>query len=241
MVTPLLLGLYTRFFSDTERLVGPRFSCTVDGDGPPHGLGASVTVGTWNVHGIADSVSGEIDHKRHELSRWIDSCSRRPSLLFVQETWLHADDTLDIDGYTWLGRNRTKISTDPARGSGGVGLLVHDSIAARTRIISEPGYGGSEGVLWVRVDHASGVEFDIYCSVYLEWDRPSFPVDKIAVLDGILSDWPSALLEKPGLQPHPLRLLLLGHGKRPGSGILFRSSDQGSRPLWLQPAGDFIF
>ena len=103
VVTPLLLGLYTRFFSDTERLIGPRFSCTVDGDGPPHGLGANVTVGTWNVHGIADSISGEIDHKRHELSRWIDSCSRRPSLLFVQETWLHADDTLDIDDYTWLG------------------------------------------------------------------------------------------------------------------------------------------
>ena len=42
VITPLLLGLYTRFFSDTERLVGPRFSCTVDGDGPPHGLGANV-------------------------------------------------------------------------------------------------------------------------------------------------------------------------------------------------------
>ena len=181
---------YFRALSASERLVGPQFSCTVDGDGPRGVGGANVTFGTWNIHGIADSDDGEINHKRLELSQWIDACTNRPSLLFVQETWLQADDTLDIDNYTWLGRNRTNISAGSPRGSGGVGLLVHDSIAARTRVISEPSYGGSEGVLWVRIDHASSAKFDIFCAVYLEWGRPSFPVDSAAVFDGILSDWP---------------------------------------------------
>ena len=109
VVAPPPLRQYIRILSDTERLVGPCFSCTVDGDGPPHGPDPRVTIGTWNVHGIADSDSGEIDYKRRELSHWIDSCSPRPTLLFLQETWLLADDAIHIDGYTWLGRNRTKL------------------------------------------------------------------------------------------------------------------------------------
>ena len=44
----------------------------------------------------------------------------------------------------------------------------------------------------------------------------------------------------PSLPLHPNRLLLLEYGKTPGDGILSRSSDQGSRPSWLEPAGDFI-
>ena len=51
-----------------------------------------------------------------------------------------------------------------------------DSIAPRTRIISTPAYGGSEGVLWLRIDHASSNRYDIYCSAYIEWPRPDFPI-----------------------------------------------------------------
>ena len=44
-----------------------------------------------------------------------------------------------------------------------------------------------------------------------------------------------------GVSPRRLQSEPRAHGKKPGDGILSRSSDQGSRPLWLQPAGDFIF
>ena len=52
---------------------------------------------------------------------------------------------------------------------------------------------------------------------------------------------PPKWTQPPPPVPHPFRLLLLEYGKTPGDGILFRSSDQGSRPSWLEPAGDFIF
>ena len=107
-------------------------------------------IGSWNVWGIAESKDGEINAKRRDLQHVLDESERRGErldLLFVQETWLSGDDDLEIEGYHWLGRNRTKIDPDAPHDSGGSGVLVHDSIKHRVSILSKPTYGETEGVM----------------------------------------------------------------------------------------------
>ena len=184
-------SVQARSLSMLELGIGPEFSATVDGDGPVHSNG-ELTFISWNVYGIADSKSGAINSKRRELEEFLSPSSRQPDparLVFVQETWLQDDDTLDIPGYVWHGRNRTKIVPGCQRGSGGIGVLVHDSIAPFARVVSTPSYGGTEGVMWLRVDHGRRRQHDMYCMLYLEQQRPQFPVDNDAVFDGIQSDW----------------------------------------------------
>ena len=176
-----------RFLAPAERSVGPEFSCTVDGDGP--GSARGLTFISWNVYGLADSSNGAINSKRRELERFLRQQASRVHLVLLQETWLQCDDEIHIPGYTWFGRNRANVDPGCPRGNGGVGVLVHDSIAPLARVISEPTYGGTEGVMWLRVDHGRRKQYDMFCLLYLEPQRPAFPVDHEAVFDGIQADW----------------------------------------------------
>ena len=174
-----------------ERNVGPQFSCTVDGDGPPMGDMRTRFV-TWNVNGIADSSDGSMNSKRMELEQYITTLTNNHGvihLIFLQETWLQCDDGIDMPNYEWLGRNRTKVDPDAQRGSGGIGVLVHTSIAPRVSVISRPTHGGSEGVMWIKVMHDSANTFDVFCNFYLEQQRQMFPVDNKQLMDGIITDW----------------------------------------------------
>ena len=88
--------------------------------------------------------------------------------LQFQETWFAGNDELEIDGYKWIGRNRTKVDPDAPRNSGGSGVLVHESISHLVSIIKKPTYGGTEGVIWIKVEHGRSNRFDVFCSLYLE-------------------------------------------------------------------------
>ena len=45
------------------------------------------------------------------------------------ETHLAGQNRIEIDGYTWYGHNRTEIHRNAPRASGGVGILVKNSIS----------------------------------------------------------------------------------------------------------------
>ena len=125
-------------------------------------------IGTWNVWGIADSKDGDTNAKRKELQNFMDENEKkgqRYELMFIQETWFAGNDELEIDGYKWIGRNRTKVDPDAPRNSGGSGVLVHESISHLVSIIKKPTYGGTEGVIWIKVEHGRSNRFDVFCSL----------------------------------------------------------------------------
>ena len=46
-------------------------------------------------------------------------------------------------------------------------MLVHDSIKHRASILKQPTYGGTEGVMWVKLTHGNSTRYDVFCSLYL--------------------------------------------------------------------------
>ena len=50
-------------------------------------------------------------------------------MISINETWLKSDDdSIDIDGYTWIGNRRRFINKRANKGSGGVGILVSSNV-----------------------------------------------------------------------------------------------------------------
>ena len=44
------------------------------------------------------------------------------------EMWLKGEEEITVEGYRWFGRNRWRLHSRAVRGSGGVGLLVHEEV-----------------------------------------------------------------------------------------------------------------
>ena len=64
------------------------------------------------------------------------------------ETWLAKADKINVNGYKWIGQNRSKLAKNAVRGSGGVGLLVKERLYDKFNInVWDSSY---EGILWVR-------------------------------------------------------------------------------------------
>ena len=42
----------------------------------------------------------------------------------VSESHLRPDESIKLNGYTWYGHNRTQLSINALRGSGGVGFFL---------------------------------------------------------------------------------------------------------------------
>jgi len=82
-------------------------------------------VGTLNVEGwrtAADEVEAILREKEIMI-------------LGVQETWLKPDslDVPNISGYSWFG---AYVNSNSNRGEGGVGFLVHNSIANDVKFVT---------------------------------------------------------------------------------------------------------
>ena len=48
--------------------------------------------------------------------------------MVLSETFLKDNNELNIDNYIWISHNRTDVNVRAVRGSGGVGILLHDHI-----------------------------------------------------------------------------------------------------------------
>ena len=82
------------------------------------------------------------------------------------ETFLKDNNELNIDNYIWISHNRTDVNVRAVRGSGGVGILLHDRI---TRNYSYDVVDMShEGILWIRLKHKHEPDIEFYiCACYL--------------------------------------------------------------------------
>ena len=46
----------------------------------------------------------------------------------ISESHLRPNESITLNGYTWYGHNRTQLSINAIRGSGGVGFFIKDSV-----------------------------------------------------------------------------------------------------------------
>ena len=139
------------------------------------------TVGFWNVNCISyKDKNTEAYQFKHQAIQSTDT-----DILCLSETFLKGDDAFDIDKYTWIGHNRTDINRKAVRGSGGVGVLLHDRITAmfHYEILDK----SHEGILWIKLTPKmnNGVSL-IICSCYLPPVDTSRPVDAEQFFDELL-------------------------------------------------------
>ena len=87
-------------------------------------------------------------------------------LTYKCEKFLRNSEIISIERYKWFGRNRTNTSKRAVRGSGGVGVLVKESMFDRFSIdIVDKSH---EDILWIACTQISNPENIVFiCVCYL--------------------------------------------------------------------------
>ena len=81
------------------------------------------------------------------------------------ETFLKDEQTIEVPGYSWFGNNRKSISKRAFRGSGGVGILIRDSVLKQYSVASIS--DKHEGIIWLQfINRTTNKQFGI-CVCYL--------------------------------------------------------------------------
>ena len=88
--------------------------------------------GQWTDEVSQNGLCAKSLQRQRILSAWIPGLLTNTgfsaTLIGICETFLREDNEIHLEGYTWLGNNRKQISKRAIRGSGGVGLLVKDTV-----------------------------------------------------------------------------------------------------------------
>ena len=66
-------------------------------------------------------------------------------ILCVCETHLTGNENIVIDDYNWIGNNRKLIPNRARKGSGGVGIVVKETLLSQYSV-----YTLDDGILWVQ-------------------------------------------------------------------------------------------
>lgn len=83
----------------------------------------------------------------------------------VAETFLRLNQSLDLNGYTWFGSNRTEIHHRALRASGGVGFLIKNWIVEAFQItVLDKSF---DGILWISLTHKLSGYTLCVCVCYL--------------------------------------------------------------------------
>ena len=102
----------------------------------------SVKISTWNLNGWTLSNS----NLRSSVIKLTES-----QIFCVNETHLTGNLSIEIEGFTWIGHNRTNIHRKAKKGSGGVGIFVSNSllVSYKYEIIDK----SQDGIICVRFTH----------------------------------------------------------------------------------------
>ena len=82
-------------------------------------------------------------------------------ILCLCETRLRDNDAISIPGYKWFGQNRKQLSKRMNRGSGGVGILISNSLSAMFDISVMD--SSVEGILWLKIVDSAKPSSVIVC------------------------------------------------------------------------------
>ena len=128
-------------------------------------------MGFWNTRSWSVNKNSDNYNVRQQILNYCDF-----DLLGVAETHLLGESILDIPGYTWKGQNRKSIHVNSRKGSGGVGLLIKNTILEYFNVIvCEDSY---EGILWIKFS-ARMCDFTfLMCECYLP------PIDSCRYVNG---------------------------------------------------------
>ena len=122
-----------------------------------HALGPkqSVSYGVWNVRGF---VQRDYCRLRENVITATDL-----DIVCLCETFLRNSEIISIEGYKWFGHNRTNISKRAVRGSGGVGVLVKESMFDRFSIdVVDKRH---EDILWLACTQINNPDNTIFIGV----------------------------------------------------------------------------
>ena len=119
-----------------------------------------MTLGQWNINGFSKH-NIETANIREAIIQAVNL-----DIICINETFLRDDQEISIQGYKWIGHNRTQINPRAMRGSGGVGILVKESVLETHEIfIIEKVH---EDIIWVKIQEKEDPTNYMYiCSCYL--------------------------------------------------------------------------
>ena len=83
----------------------------------------------------------------------------------LNETKLRGTETIELAGYEFFGHNRLKLKTTATCGSGGVAILIKDSLACKFNIICVDKL--FEGILCLKFTHKLSLNEFLICTCYL--------------------------------------------------------------------------
>ena len=87
-----------------------------------------LSIGVWNICGWS------IDPDQMLRYNVIKACNL--DIICLCETFLKDEQIIEVPDYTWFGNNRKSISKRACRGSGGVGILIRDSVLKQYSVAS---------------------------------------------------------------------------------------------------------
>ena len=101
----------------------------------------------------------------------------------LTETHLRRGEIIHVPGYHFIGRNRELLNTKANRGSGGVGILIKNSMINTHHMTTI--YTHKDNVIAIKLEcKLSGQEIVIFC-VYLPPEHSRYGSDNEEILNGI--------------------------------------------------------
>ena len=106
----------------------------------------------WNVRGFLDN-----SNLRRNIIDYMNL-----DIIILCETFLKNKEIITLPGYNWIGHNRTNLSKRAVRGSGGVGVLVDNTLLnTYTVSVLDNEY---EGILWISLTNIDSSESICLCA-----------------------------------------------------------------------------
>ena len=151
-----------------------------------------MSIGFWNIQGWNNDFNSDSHKIRSNIINYYDL-----DIIGLAETHLTGTNTIEVPGYKWIGQNRTKIHPRAKKGSGGVGILVRESLLKAYEISVLSSDNDCEGILWINFRaKCSSFAFKV-CVCYLPPKYSSRQVDMLDFFDNLLTQ--IYLYQKDGL------------------------------------------
>ena len=96
-------------------------------------------------------------------------------ILGIAETHLTKANNIDLDGYTWFGKNRQLLHVNARNGSGGVGFLIKNELFEE--FIVDIADSSCDSILWLQLKHRESGNCIFACVCYLPPNGSSRQVD----------------------------------------------------------------
>lgn len=140
----------------------------------------SLNIGQWNTNGWFVK-----DNDITLSARKLILSHMNFDIVCINESHLANGQCIAVDGYVWFGHNRTIIDRNAVRGSGGVGILVKQTLLRHFNVsVLDCTF---EGILWLKLEHNADSENTLLiCSCYLPPERSSRGDNAQAFYDALL-------------------------------------------------------